>query len=670
MPPYWNRFYRRKNYGRRKWWFRRRRSRIPFQRRRTRRKRHRTYRKVKRKRFYKKKLKLTVQQFQPNKINKCKIIGTKCLFQGSPLRSNNNYIQYVYSKTPENHPGGGGWSMLVFSLESLYEDFLHLQNIWTRSNTALPLVRYLGTSFKFYQSDFTDYVVVYDRCLPMITTPYSHADSSPIRMLSKKHKVIIPSRLTQQRKKPYKKVFIKPPTQFTNEWFFQRDICKIPLVQITATAVSLTHPFCAPKATSNNISLKMLGTKLFNNPNFQSFPQTSGYSPKEYYTEHHEPQKMYLWSTSQHLTDGTEVSSSNIKSLQLTPLTNTKLNRAGTPLQTGTNSQQHWGNPFYHDNLDRQSISIYLSQMSPLDAMELINNSSTKKYSLITPTTSMFYTVRYNPDTDTGEGNKIYLVSNSRATSWKEPENEVLIFHGFPLYILAWGWTDYIKKTKQTVDPDQNYIVVIQTKQFDVEEQYYVPIDQDFIDGYDPYVKHPDHGHIEPSQYSNEHWFPKLQFQQQSLEKLCMSGPACNRNTESQYLQAFCKYKFYFKWGGCPKQIENIFDPCSQSHWNIPHYINGRLEIQNPNTSPQTEIYEWDWKGDYIKDSCIQRIKDNTTTDKPTLSISETASNPKATKTLKEKEQTTKEEEKILQQQLKFLKHQQQQLRALIQQLT
>lgn len=58
----------------------------------------------------------------------------------------------------------------------------------------------------------------------------------------------------------------------------------------------------------------------------------------------------------------------------------------------------------------------------------------------------MFYTVRYNPDTDTGEGNKIYLVSNSRATSWKEPENKVLIFDGFPLYILAWGWTDYIKK--------------------------------------------------------------------------------------------------------------------------------------------------------------------------------------------------------------------------------
>lgn len=70
-----------------------------------------------------------MRQFQPYTINKCKCIELKCLFQGSPLRSNNNFIQYIYSFIPEKQPGGGGWSIQVLSLDSIYEDYQHLQCI-------------------------------------------------------------------------------------------------------------------------------------------------------------------------------------------------------------------------------------------------------------------------------------------------------------------------------------------------------------------------------------------------------------------------------------------------------------------------------------------------------------------------------------------------------------
>lgn len=85
--------------------------------------------------------------------------------------------------------------------------------------------------------------------------------------------------MTQNRKKPYKRCFVKPPTQMYNRWYFQRDICDTPLNMLTATAISLTKPFCDPKAKSNNITVYCLNPHRFRNPNFQNPPITNGYSP-------------------------------------------------------------------------------------------------------------------------------------------------------------------------------------------------------------------------------------------------------------------------------------------------------------------------------------------------------------------------------------------------------
>lgn len=164
------RFFRRRYHQKRRPWIFRRRTRNPFQRKYWRRKRkRRTNYKVKKFRFSKKKKTILLKQFQPYTTQRCKVLGYKCLFQGGPDRTNNNYIQYVYSTIPEKQPGGGGWSLLVFSLDSLYEDYKHLENVWTVSNAALPLIRYRGCQFKFYQTEETDYVVTYDNKMVLST---------------------------------------------------------------------------------------------------------------------------------------------------------------------------------------------------------------------------------------------------------------------------------------------------------------------------------------------------------------------------------------------------------------------------------------------------------------------------------------------------------------------
>nr|UGV38663.1 MAG: ORF1 [TTV-like mini virus] len=652
MPPYWRRYRRYHTYKRRRSWFPRRRTRKTF-RRRNRAKWRRRY-KVKRRRFPKKKTKLIVKQFQPKTINMCKIIGYKCLFQGNILRANTNYIQYIYSYVPEHWPGGGGWSIMIFSLSSLFEDWQHLQNIWTKTNLGLPLVRYLGCQMKFYQSEDTDYIVVYDNCWPMVDTIDTHADSCPSRMLQRKNKITIPSRNTQKRKKPYKKVWIKPPTQMLNRWYFQKDLCNTPLLMLTATAIDLTHPFCSPKAHSNNITVTCLSPYQFTNPNFQHLP-TSGYSPKETSTG----TKLYFYaSIHDHITNF-----NNKSEIQtLIPLLDTKNYVKGREIsnKTSGNLLSTYGNPFMPEYLHGEEYTIYLTEVTPQTLDEKLTQTTYQPptQSITKVTGPFLYQCRYNPERDTGAKNKAYLVNNGTATKWEPPENKNLYIEGYPLYILLWSFTDWVIKAKQTTNLNQNQILVIETDQFEEKLNKYIVLDQDFIDGFDPYTPPEKHTNHQPNMYNQKNWFPKYNFQQQSIHTICMSGPACPRSTWNSYLQAFTKYKFYFKWGGCPKQTPKAYDPCSQSKWPTPDNFNGRLEIQNPNRPPQTELYNWDWDEDYVKEPAIERIKSYTFTDEKPLLSTANKNNPSAVKIVQETQKTEKEEEADLFLQLQHLRKQ------------
>nr|UGV39499.1 MAG: ORF1 [TTV-like mini virus] len=648
MPAYWraNRYRKYQQRRRRRpYWISRWRARRPLQRRRYRRKRY-SYRKVKRRFRLKKAKKITVKQFQPYTIQKCKIVGYKCLFQGSTKNLPVNYIQYIYSTVPPYWPGGGGWSIMVFSLTSLFEDWEHLENIWTKSNLGLPLVKYRGCILKLYQSYDTDYVAVYDRCWPMVDTELTHPNAAPSRMLQNKHKIVVPSRKTNPRKKPYKKVFIRPPSQMMTQWYFQRDICKLPLFMLTTTAVDLLYPFANPHAQSNNISIFTLNPYTFQNLNFTDYG-TSGYSPK---TINSKPYYLYA-STKDNITDPTQ---DEIKTF--IPLINTKDYQPGKAYHASYNdSPQSWGNPFHHDYLtDQNSESnyyIYISESNSATFKSAVQNP-TNNIKVTRVTGPMIYELRYNPSKDKGDTNKVYLVSTStQDKTITPPPNENLIIEGLPLFILLWSWTDWVIKAKITTDINKYRTLVIDTKMFDVELPHYILIDQDFINGKDPYT--PDHtdGTVIPHNfYNRKNWHPKLLFQQQSVKQIAMSGPAVHRDTNHKYIQAFCKYKFLFTWGGCPKQLPKPFEPCLQPKWTTANNIPGRLEITNPQHDPKTELYDWDWEEDYVTAEALERVKCYTKTDSKTLSTANRNLPKSITKTSKKEKTPEKEEQEILQQ--------------------
>lgn len=584
-------------------------------------------------------------------------MGYKCLFQGGPDRTNNNYIQYVYSTIPEKQPGGGGWSLLVFSLDSLYEDYKHLENVWTRSNAALPLIRYRGCQFKFYQTEETDYVVTYDNCWPMVDTPHKHADSAPFRMLMKQHKIVVPCRQTQRRKKPYKKTFIKPPAQMTNKWYFQQEICKTPLVMITATSCSLRFPFTKPEAESNNISFFILNPYLFKNSNFQHF-DTDGYFCK--YANENNTEPLYLYASS----ENTITYQKLYNNKTLIALANTRDHTSGEPLYTAeeSNVTKTHGNPF-HEDYTQGDMHIYISKMTPHEMFLKIKNNreptDQKKHS-ITLTGNILYKVRYNPSKDDGSTNKAYLVNNELGGLIQPPKNTNFIIEGFPLHTMLWGWTDFIRKLGEAIHFDTNYFVCLETKVTDHDKlPYLIPVDDTFVHGLNPYSPiFVDHEHqVLIDDYNAKNWYPRHEYQKVVINKICMTGPACPRQPYNHYMQAQCKYKFFFTFGGCPKKLEKIYNPCLQPTWPTPGNINGRYEIQDPNTHPSTELYSWDWEKDYVTESALQRIRKYTKIDPKIFSIPESKNQPIVLQKPQEKD-TSKAEEKELQLQLQHIRYQ------------
>nr|UGV36272.1 MAG: ORF1 [TTV-like mini virus] len=652
MPPYRS-FYTYRRWRRprnRRRWISRRRIRPSFHRRRWRKRRQRYY-KVKRRRFLKKfkRKSLKLKVFQPTTINFCKIKGYKCLYQGSVKRLSHNFIQSIYSMTPEPYPNGGGWSLLVFSLDSLFEDFQHLENFWTKGNAGLPLVRYLGCKFKLFQSENSDYVFTYDNCWPMVDTQHTHANSSPSRMLYKLHKVTVPSLKTKKKRRPYKVVKIKPPAQMTNNWYFTRDIHKIPLVMTTTTAVSLTTPFINTKQQNYNITLKCLNPLQFQNPNFQHFDETLGYSPKwlPIGTINY---RMYWYASRMKLpNEGTTYEFLK----QLIFLGNTKQNQEGRELvdiaeHNLSNTKSNWGNPFYHAFLEHTAETSYTIYMTKETIVNIINQMKTnktnptelKKLNFTEITGPLIYILTYNSQRDTGENNLIYLVPTIDENNITPPENESLKFHGFPLPILLWGWTDWVKKLKLASNMENDYVLIIETKMFDENLSKYILLDFDFIEGYDPYQDHNEH--YQKNYYNFNNWFPCLRYQNQSIEKICQTDFGTYKADNNNSIQALCKYCFYFKFGGCPKTIPKPYDPSLQPIWTTADNIHGRPEIQDPSIRPETELFKWDWEKDYVTQRAIERIKQYTSFTEPLLST-ESKSSAKAQKA---QEKTTKEKEK------------------------
>lgn len=548
---------------------------------------------------------------------------------------------YETSTVPEHLPGGGGWSCKVWSLSALYDAFKHCRNVWTGSNHNLPLVRYLGCKYKLYQSHTQDYTFKYQNHFPMVATMESYNAAQPSMLMMDNRTKKIPSKTTKQRRKPYTIVRIKPPAQMQNKWYFAHDISHTPLLLTYASACSFDNYFISTKSLSDNCNIILLRTGIFNNTNFQN-KGNNPYSPTTAGT-----QQVYLYATAHNKQSD---NSYLVKDLIL--LGNTSTNTGGfaysdaqKPISNWTEmtskAQLMWGNPFYKEYIS--NTGTYTIMTSTVNWASLITKGENGKLSNTeyTEVDALYETIRYSPNRDNGEGNMCYFKPvNKHENSWDPPADQSLVNHGFPLWILLWGYSDFIKRTEKYKNLETDYALVFTSPHTTPPRTKAVMLNHSFIIGNSPFEN-------EFNILDYNRWHPCLQMQYTAINQICETGPGTPKLGDRKTTEAKAQYTFYFKFGGNPPKMSEIEDPGEQHSYPIPNNLIGRTTIESPTEPIHTFLYNFDTKRDILTTKAAKRITKDYETKK---SLFTDGTNPKQEEIYyPQKKKATEKEKEALQ---------------------
>ncbi len=321
-------------------------------------------------------------------------------------------------------------------------------------------------------------------------------------------------------------------------------------------------------------------------------------------------------------------------------------------MSTYFNNSDKFGNIFWTGYLEHHwTILVCNLQWSALGT----NASEKLKANAFTVLTEPLYeTIQYNPEKDTGKDTICYFVPNfQQYPDWNRPQNEQLYFHGYPLWMLFWGWPDWQKKLGLINQIDDHYILVFESPYCIPKKDKYMPIDKEFFENVIPYPS-PDESdtfYNKPSINDQQNWYPKFKYQEKTIDLICNSGPATYKFTNNDCIQAHMKYCLYFKWGGSPTTNETIADPTKQPQYPVPDNFTTAIQIQDPSTDPAGLLYSWDFRRHMLTQKATERITKNKILDISFPLSTDNWINPKPPETEKDILQTlletqTKKEEK------------------------
>nr|UHK06514.1 MAG: ORF1 [Torque teno midi virus] len=566
--PFWWRRRKRRWYGtwnKRRYFTRhkRRKRRFPrrYRRRRFTRRRRRRRGKVRRK-----KKTLTVRQYQPDCIRKCKIKGIGINILGAQGKQFACYTDNSTAWTPPLQPGGGGFGVEKFTFQYLYEQNKAGNNIWTASNKNLDLVRYTGGYIKFWRHQHADFIVRYDRTLPMTAEKYTYPETYPQSLLLGKHKRIIPSLNTQPKGKRYVKIKFKPPKMLTNKWFFQEALANTGLIKIQSSVADLRYPHMGCCNTNELVTISLINMQFYKNFGWGNSNNPVPTQANRWYQPYNSA-KTELTIT---LPGGKKLTK---KTIPVTPYNSTILLASG------------WFQP---------------------DLMQAIKIEE----QTILPTAF----TRYNPTKDTGVGNQVWLASVISFSIQPPKSDKDLIIEGLPLYQLLFGFLDMVQKKKGDTRFLDSYCLFFKTKFAEPqngESHIFCPIDDSFRAGKGAYDSY-------PTQWDQEHWFPTVKHQLKTINNIVMSGPFIPKleNIKLSTWELWCNYCFYFKFGGATLPDAEADNPQEKGTYPVPTNQQQTVQVTNPQkSSPYATLHSWDFRRGVITSSAYKRMCENQETD-------------------------------------------------------
>lgn len=453
--------------------------------------------------------------------------------------------------------GGGGFSTTVFSLSYLYELYTLKKCIWTTPNTNYDLCRYTGCRFTFFRHPWYDFIITTQLMYPMSLNFGDYLECQPSRMLLQQKKIILLSLEHKPNSKLHVTKKFRPPKQMVNKWFFQDMFSTKPLLLLKASVCNLLQPELGPSGGNKLVTLYCINIHDFY---LQGNWGIGGDQYKPVSTWHN-PKEMTIKTT------------------------------AGERKITVANNHPVSYTDGWFQKQILQSLGI-----------KATNQENFK---------TAVYLARYNPSQDTGKDNMVYLCSFT-SFDYRPPQHDkVLYASNQPLWLLLFGFADYVKQIKLPVETFPIYYLLISSPY--IEPHYstanpktHLIIDTSFINGQGPFqTKVPD-------RFLNK-WYPTLEYQQESIANIVKSGPFIPKpdpkkaNWELPY-----KCTFYFKWGGSMQQETQITNPKDKTDFPLPDSLQSALQVTDPQQQiPQTMLHSWDFRRDIVTKAALKRMSEH-----------------------------------------------------------
>lgn len=466
---------------------------------------------------------------------------------------------------PPKTPYGGGFGMELFTLSYLYEEYRFHNNYWTTSNLFKDLCRYLWCKIIFYRDPKTDFIVAYDTQPPFNLTKWTYPGLHPQQLMLAKHKKFVLSKRTNPKGKLTVKFKIRPTKQMISKWFFSKTFCKYPLVCLKAAACDLNASFIG--CCNEN---PQLGFFYINHGFYQlsdwGMNRTNAYIP---------------YST---VSETTYFKYKN-ETISI---------KKNMPYSESISYDKGW------------------FQTKILLAQGVCTSESCTTFLANKPTNVAFY----NPTTDNGEGNEIYLTSIITG-QWHPPtsDNSILIT-GLPLWMAIYGFFSYVKQIKADKKFLDSHCLIIRSPSIFPASQigtqnFFLPISKSFVEGKGPYNQ-------PATSTQKTKWFPSIIHQTEILNIFVQSGPYIpkyNDQKESNWELKF-KYNFCFKFGGPQMHDTEVTDPNKQDKYDVPDTVQQRLQITDPEKqSPESLLHQWDYRRGFVKEAALKRMADNLSID-------------------------------------------------------
>lgn len=551
-----------------------------------------------------------LRQWQPTTIKRLSISGWFPLLLCSNKRSQNNYIVHMTDIPARGAGFGGNISITKWNLEMLYHENLMNRNRWSRRNNDLDLTRYLGGTFKFYRDPDRDYVATYSLESPMVTNQFSHMQSHPQIMLLRRHRILVPSLKTKPRGKPYVKRRFKPPRLMRNQWYFQAHFCMVNLVKLTIVGLDLQKPWLRKGTEAPIAEFAVLQPSIYKNIAITATVTSS------------EPQK----STWESAWEWPNSMTMNFRELLKTlGATDAEL-RDGPPRTTVQGlfkkhvTVEKMQEKIFQDRKDKinwllnnsgisttntQSRTMYFDRICGMFSSYVLSNENRWDSTL----KKAYVRVRYNPLIDEGKGNQVWIDSVTKSDTKFNPKQSLILLQDQPMWLLLFGYTDWVRKFYHDRNPGVNYRVTMicpytYPKLTNSDGYGYVPLGDDFCNG-----RHPNKQFKITPEWETL-WYPMIFNQEPATEAIVNCGPWMPRDEESRSWQANLGYQFRFLLGGTLPPGQPPEDPCRQPTHDLPESNILQLAVQasDPRTVDEP-FHGWDIRRGLFSSTSLKRMR-------------------------------------------------------------